>query len=129
MKKPKAKKKSKSRSQKKRISASQTEQAGIEAETSDQTSGQAAPAVVKKTAVKQPSAPKAVARSGGPVVWWQKTAQFFREVKVELKKVAWPSRKETLTTTSVVVVLVLIAAVFLGLVDFGLSKLIRTLVG
>jgi len=66
---------------------------------------------------------------GGPKQWWEKGAQFFREVKVELKKVTWPSRKETLASTSVVVALVLVAAVFLGLIDLGLSRIIRTVIG
>jgi len=50
--------------------------------------------------------------------------EFFREVKVELKKVVFPSRDEVIGSTKVVVVLVLIIAVFLGLVDMLLSKLV-----
>lgn len=53
------------------------------------------------------------------------TAQFLREVKVELKKVTWPSRKQTLGSTAVVLVLVLLVSLFLGLVDVGLSNIIR----
>ena len=54
-----------------------------------------------------------------------KIQEFFREVKIELKKVTWPSRKETIASTVVVLITVLISAVFLGLVDFILSKIIR----
>ena len=54
-----------------------------------------------------------------------KTMQFLREVRVELKKVTWPSRKETLASTAVVIVIVIIISAFLGLVDMGLSNLIR----
>ena len=54
-----------------------------------------------------------------------KTAQFLREVKVELKKVTWPSRKQTIGSTVVVIALVMIISVFLGAVDLGLSSLIR----
>jgi preprotein translocase subunit SecE len=53
--------------------------------------------------------------------------QFLREVKTELKKVTWPSRKDTLSGTLVVLVAVFIIAVFLGIVDFGLSSLIKQL--
>ena len=53
------------------------------------------------------------------------TFQFLREVKVELKKVTWPSRKQTIGSTAVVLVLVLLISLFLGVVDFGLSNLIR----
>ena len=53
-----------------------------------------------------------------------KIKNFFREVKIELKKVVFPSREEVIGSTKVVVVLVLIVAVFLGLIDLVLSKLI-----
>jgi preprotein translocase subunit SecE len=53
------------------------------------------------------------------------SVQFLREVKVELKKVTWPSRKQTMGSTAVVIVLVVIISFFLGIVDIGLSSLIR----
>ncbi len=55
----------------------------------------------------------------------QKGMQFFREVRMELKKVTWPNRKQTAGSTVVVIVLVFVLAVFLGLVDFSLSKLVQ----
>jgi preprotein translocase subunit SecE len=51
--------------------------------------------------------------------------QFLREVKVELKKVTWPTKKQTLGSTAVVILLVMIISIFLGVVDIGLSSLIR----
>ncbi len=57
--------------------------------------------------------------------YWQKTKQFFREVRVEMKKVTWPSRKETIASTSVVLITVILVAFFLGIVDLGLSRLVR----
>jgi preprotein translocase subunit SecE len=51
--------------------------------------------------------------------------QFLREVKVELKKVAWPSRKQATGSTIVVIMLVLLVSLFLGIVDIGLSSLIK----
>jgi len=56
---------------------------------------------------------------------FDKVKQFLKEVKTELKKVVWPTRKDTIASTSVVVILVIIIALFLGLVDFGLSRIIR----
>ena len=53
------------------------------------------------------------------------SVQFLREVKVELKKVAWPSRKQTLGSTAVLLILVFIISAFLGDVDMGLSSLVR----
>ena len=76
------------------------------------------PAVAKKTA------PTAVKDSDNI---FSKAAQFLREVKVELKKVTWPSRKQTIGSTAVVIVIVLIISLFLGLVDIGLSSLIRVI--
>ena len=58
---------------------------------------------------------------------FEKVKQFLKEVKIELKKVVWPTRKDTIASTSVVIVLVFIIAIFLGLVDFGLSKIIRVI--
>lgn len=55
----------------------------------------------------------------------QAAIQFLREVKIELKKVTWPSRKQTIGSTAVVIALVLIISMFLGVVDIGLSNLIR----
>ncbi|HUV51347.1 MAG TPA: preprotein translocase subunit SecE [Anaerolineae bacterium] len=57
-----------------------------------------------------------------------KGLQFLREVKVELKKVVWPTRKQTLGSTLVVIILVMIIALFLGMVDIGLSGLVRVFI-
>ena len=58
---------------------------------------------------------------------FENAKQFLREVKTELKKVTWPSRKDTVSGTLVVLVTVFIIAIFLGLVDSGLSYLINML--
>ena len=60
---------------------------------------------------------------------FEKVKQFLKEVKIELKKVVWPTRKDTIASTSVVLVIVMIIAVFLGLVDFGLSRIIKLILG
>lgn len=57
-----------------------------------------------------------------------KIKNFFREVKIELKKVVFPSRDEVIGSTKIVVVLVLIVAVFLGMIDMLLSKIIGMVV-
>jgi preprotein translocase subunit SecE len=56
-----------------------------------------------------------------------KVSEFLGDVKSELQKVTWPTRKETYGSTVVVIVLVLMVAVFLWVVDSALSTLIRTL--
>ena len=58
---------------------------------------------------------------------FENAKQFLREVKTELKKVTWPSRKDTLSGTAVVLVAVFIIALFLGIVDSGLSNLVKEL--
>lgn len=57
--------------------------------------------------------------------YWDKGLQFLREVRIELKKVTWPSRAQTMGSTAVVLILVIIISFFLGLVDMGLSGLVQ----
>ncbi|MFH1124046.1 MAG: preprotein translocase subunit SecE [Pseudomonadota bacterium] len=66
---------------------------------------------------------------GSPMKYLNITIQFLREARMELKKVKWPTRKELLASTAVVIVLVLVVSFFLGLVDFGLIKIIKNVVG
>ena len=54
-----------------------------------------------------------------------KTKNFFDEVKTELGKVTWPTRKETIGTTWVVVVIILLISFYLGACDVILTKLMR----
>lgn len=56
------------------------------------------------------------------------SSQFLQEVWIELKKVHWPTWRETRGATIVVVVVVLLFALFLGLVDFGLSQIVGQLI-
>jgi preprotein translocase subunit SecE len=50
---------------------------------------------------------------------------FVTEVWSELKKVHWPTRRETYAATVVVVVITVIVAVFLGVTDYAISHLVR----
>jgi preprotein translocase subunit SecE len=52
-------------------------------------------------------------------------AQFMRQVRQEVAKVTWPTRKETGVTTGLVFVMVFVAAIFFFLVDQVLSFLVR----
>lgn len=54
-----------------------------------------------------------------------KTRNFLSDVKTELGKVTWPERKETIATTWVVVVIVLIMSAYLGVCDYILSGFVR----
>jgi preprotein translocase subunit SecE len=55
---------------------------------------------------------------------YEKAVQFLRDVRSELRKVTFPSRKETLASTAVVIVVVFLVATYLGLIDFVLSMVI-----
>ncbi len=61
--------------------------------------------------------------------WWQHFRQYLREVVYELRKVIWPSRKETIGSTAVVLLIVIIACIYLGIVDAILSRFVRFLFG
>ena len=54
-----------------------------------------------------------------------KTRNFFEEVKTELGKVTWPTRKETVATTWVVVVIIFLISLYLGACDVLLAKLMK----
>lgn len=89
----------------------------------------AAPAKTKKadSTKKTPKTPK---KPDGPRFGWvQKSRDYLREVLYELRKVIWPSRKETLGSTAVVLVIVIICGIYLGILDLVLSRLIRMIIG
>ena len=54
---------------------------------------------------------------------------YTQEAIVETKKVVWPNRKETLQTTGIVFVFVIVMALFLWLVDASLLWVVRKLMG
>lgn len=58
-----------------------------------------------------------------------KLSEFFGNVKAELQKVTWPSKKDTYGATLVVLAVVVFCAVYLGVVDMILSRLIRVVLG
>jgi preprotein translocase subunit SecE len=55
--------------------------------------------------------------------------QFVLESRIELRKVFWPTRQETLTTTMVVLVFVVIASIFFWLLDLGLASVTKFFTG
>jgi len=66
---------------------------------------------------KDSSAPK----SGGPGEWIAQGRTFADEAVTELKRVYWPSRKETTAFTWVVLIVVAFVSLYLGLVDYLIS--------
>ncbi|HSF58686.1 MAG TPA: preprotein translocase subunit SecE [Candidatus Binatia bacterium] len=58
----------------------------------------------------------------------RRLTEFFQEAWQELKKVHWPSRKETYAATLVVIIVVVLVSVYLALIDLGLTKAIQAIV-
>ena len=56
-----------------------------------------------------------------------KSIQFYQDVRSELRKVTFPTRKETIASTAVVITVVFIIAIYLGMVDFVLSLFLGNL--
>jgi len=56
-------------------------------------------------------------------------SQFVREVRQEVAKVTWPSRKETAITTGMVLLMVVLSAMFFFLVDQILAFGVRQILG
>ena len=52
--------------------------------------------------------------------------QFFREVHGEFLKIIWPSQREFIGAVIVAIIIVCFFAVYLGMVDFCLSWLVKT---
>ena len=59
----------------------------------------------------------------------QKISQYFNAVQIEMKKVTWLSKQEMLGSTIIVGVFSVLIAIFLFIVDFGVSQLISRLIG
>ena len=70
--------------------------------------------------------------AAGAVAWWSEPgkqfAVFAGESVAEVKKVVWPTRKETMQTTAAVFAFVVVMAIFLWLTDKGLEWLLYDLI-
>ena len=56
-----------------------------------------------------------------PLGWWGRASDFISEVRNEMKRVTWPSRREVYATTLVVILVSVFFGVYLWLVDLSLS--------
>jgi preprotein translocase subunit SecE len=54
---------------------------------------------------------------------------FYRQVVADLRKVIWPTRKEQVTNTSLVIDFVLIVIAYVSVLDFGFAKAILAIFG
>ena len=60
-----------------------------------------------------------------PLGWWERWREFFSEVRNEMKRVTWPSRKEVYATTLVVILTSAFFGVYLFGVDLAFNALIQ----
>jgi preprotein translocase subunit SecE len=59
---------------------------------------------------------------------WADITEFLTDVRSELKKISYPTRSETIGSTTVVIVLVVIVSVFLALTDLLLVRLMGKII-
>ena len=59
---------------------------------------------------------------------FKRASQFFEDVKTEFKRVQWPTREATVRSTSVVLSVSLVIAVYLGIADQILANIMRVII-
>jgi preprotein translocase subunit SecE len=57
------------------------------------------------------------------------TWEFFKGSRLELRKVVWPERKQTMQITLVVFVMVVLVAIYMWMIDWGLHEIVRVITG
>ncbi len=61
--------------------------------------------------------------------WFARSRDYVSEVHAEFKKITWPPQSEMINGTVSVLVIVTLIATFLGVVDFGLSRMMQMVLG
>jgi preprotein translocase subunit SecE len=56
-----------------------------------------------------------------------KVIEFLKDTRTEMTKVAWPTKHEVIGSTIVTVVVSVIMSIFVGIVDYGLDKVVRSI--
>ena len=83
----------------------------------------------RTTTQERPRAERPAKKEGERVGLFGRIGRFVREVVAELRKVIWPTRKELLTYTVVVVVFVSVMLTIVGLLDLGFAKAVLWVFG
>jgi preprotein translocase subunit SecE len=76
--------------------------------------------------VKTPAV-RSTGEGGGITTWWSNSRTFLTEVRNEMKRVTWPSRKEVYATTVVVILTSTFFGVYLWGLDLALSRAVNWL--
>jgi preprotein translocase subunit SecE len=66
---------------------------------------------------------------GHVVGWFGRARAFLTDVRSELGRVTWPTRREVWATTAVVILTSMVFGVYLWLVDIGLSTFVQWVIG
>ena len=82
----------------------------------------------KKKAAPAPTAKVAVKKTNEKLGFFARVKKWFREMKSELKKVVWPTAKQTANNTLVAVVVMLVSAVVLWGFDSAAQAAVRALI-
>ena len=61
--------------------------------------------------------------------FFERAGKWFRDMKSELKKVQWPTRKQTINNTLIVIACVIVVGIFIGLFDLVAQEGIKFLIG
>jgi len=64
---------------------------------------------------------------GGIGAWLRNIPTFFRQVETERSKVSWPTRRETVMTAVMVVIMGTVLSIFFFSVDWGFSRIVKLL--
>lgn len=59
----------------------------------------------------------------GIIIW-----ELFKASRTEIRKVIWPTRQETTQTTAIVFIMLLVVALILWLLDWGLGSIVDTVI-
>ena len=59
----------------------------------------------------------------------KKVTDFLRQCVAEMKKSTWLSRKEVIQSTILVAIVVALTSAYVGIIDFGLTKVLGLMVG
>lgn len=84
--------------------------------------------MAEKKAVEKTTDKKAAAKKSDSGKKRFNLVKTFKDMWAELKKVTWPSRKDLIRQSTVVIVFVLILTVVVGLMDYVLSNLLRLII-
>lgn len=82
----------------------------------------------KKSGNKKDKTPaKKSGKSKGQKKQPNKVAKYFKDLKSEFKKVVWPTKKQLINNSTVVLVTIAVIGIFVGLLDAGLGYLLKFL--